>query len=540
MRRRLLHIFLIILLYAGCATITNPTGGPKDKRPPILESSIPKNKQLNFKEKTVELTFNENLKLNNAKEEIIISPSPGKEIEIKLKQNKVFITSKNGWKDSTTYSILFREGVQDITEGNSPINLKIAFSTGPTIDSLSLIGKVTELLKGIPLEKMTVAIYQQDTFDIFTDQPSYFTKTDKKGRFKIENIKGANYKIYAFDDKNKNLKVESRTERFGFLANDISLREKKLDSLRIPVLMLDMRPPKILSIRNIGKITKLRFNKSVTEYTINGDTNFVHAFGDNRSEVNFWVQSEIGDSLKIHLDATDSVDNTVDSTFYIKATKTKTIKDAFKWSLGKPTVDSETAKFLTTLSFSKPITNLNFDSLFIERDTLEIMPIAKEDISLNLVDKQITIAKEFDKKLFKAEKDPVFILKANKGFIYSIDNDTSRASTAPIPISWPEDTGILLLEVLTNQKDYIIQIVQNDGTIVRSAKNISKYTFKNLPASDYMIRAVIDKNKNDKWDPGNIKKGIEPERVIFYVGPDRKQSFPIRANWELGPLILKF
>ncbi|MEJ0054532.1 MAG: DUF2141 domain-containing protein [Bacteroidota bacterium] len=67
---------------------------------------------------------------------------------------------------------------------------------------------------------MTVGIYQQDTFDIFTDTARYFTKTDKKGRFSLDNVKNGKYKIYAFDDKNKNLKVESRTERFGFLSDE--------------------------------------------------------------------------------------------------------------------------------------------------------------------------------------------------------------------------------------------------------------------------------------------------------------------------------
>ncbi|MEJ0054531.1 MAG: hypothetical protein WDN75_02135 [Bacteroidota bacterium] len=50
---------------------------------------------------------------------------------MKVKKLQVLITPEKGWNDTTTYSIFFRDGVQDITEGNIPPNLKLAFSTGP-------------------------------------------------------------------------------------------------------------------------------------------------------------------------------------------------------------------------------------------------------------------------------------------------------------------------------------------------------------------------------------------------------------------------
>ncbi|MEJ0054534.1 MAG: hypothetical protein WDN75_02150 [Bacteroidota bacterium] len=63
----------------------------------------------------------------------------------------------------------------------------------------------------------------------------------------------------------------------------------------------------------------------------------------------------------------------------------------------------------------------------------------------------------------------------------TIDGDTSRVSTSPIPILWPEDTGILLIEVATKEKDYIIQLTQGEGKIVRTVKNVTAYKFKDVP-----------------------------------------------------------
>ena len=527
------------LCIIGCASLTTPTGGPKDLKPPILIKSIPTPNQTNFKGSTVELVFDEYVKLNNPKEEIIISPTPSKNIEIKAKGTRVTITPEEKWKDSTTYSIVLREGVQDITESNSPPNLKIAFSTGPNIDSLSISGHVSNVLQGTPADKITVALYAIDTFNIFTHSPGYFTKTDKNGKYKLENIKTGIYSVYAFDDKSKNLKVESRTERYGFLKDKINLN-RKIDSVDLGLIMMDSRALKITAIRNVGTITRVRFNKYVSDYTLQPDEKLTHAFGDNQTELIIWNPTSIIDSLQLHLIATDSIQSQVDSSFYIKKTDIKPIKEPFKWSLGEPSVEAETGYFKTLMKFSKPLLTLNFDSIFIQLDTTSRIPIVKENIRIDQLHKEIALSKNLDKQLFTGEKDPQLTLKTGKGFITSIDNDTTKSMSIAVPILWPEDTGILLLQVSTTQKDYIIQLLTKEGKLVRSIQNVTKYTFKNLPPAEYGIRIIIDTNKNGKWDPGNITKGLEPEKVVFYKAPNGKPNFPLRANWEYGPLILRF
>ena len=537
MRSRFSNLIAIALLLYSCASLTTPTGGPKDIKPPILIKSSPDSNQINFKGKAVELTFNELVKLNNPKEEIIISPSPGKIIDFTSKGTKITITPKDGWKDSTTYSLIFQEGIQDVTESNSPENLKLAFSTGNTIDSLSIKGHVKDLLKGLPLEKITVALMSSDTFDIFTDVPSYFTKTDSAGEFTLSNIKTNQYKIYAFDDKNKNLKVESRTERYGFKSSSLTL-DQNIDSIEIALIILDSRPLKITSIRNSGATTRIRFNKYTTEYSITCDSSLTESYGENQTEVIIWNPVYSQDSIQLHLIATDSLFNKADSVFFIKKGSTKPIKEDFKWSLGEPNIIEETGKLQTIIKFNKPLTSLDFDSLFIALDTINRITFSKEDISINLHKKQITLAKELDKKLFKKYK--TLTLSAKTGFLRSIDNDSSKSSSLPIPIRRTEETGILLIKTETLEKNFIIQLLNRDGKILNSIQNETQSTLTNLPPGECQLRAIIDKNKNGLWDPGNIANNEEPEQITYYKTTDEKLSFPIRANWELGPLTIKF
>lgn len=536
--RFIIPLFLLFS-WSHCANIQSPTGGPKDKRPPKLISSIPAANSTDFYGNTIMLTFDEAVKLNSPREEIIISPSPGKEVEYTVKGNKVFIKPKDRLKDSTTYSFLFREGIQDITESNVPPNLKLAFSTGPYVDSLIIAGQVYDVLEGMPKDKITVAIYSSDTFDIFTDIPSYFTKTDKKGNFTLENLRPGTYRIYAFNDENKNLKVESRNEMYGFIKQDLHL-VTHIDTLSIGLIQLDSRPLKISSIRNIGNITRVKFSKTLADYQLRPDSAIAHAFGENTSEINLW-NPEGNDSLRLQLTAIDSLNARKDTVFYIKRSTIKPVKEKFSWSLGDPVINPENARMITRLSFSKPLQSLHLDSLYVQLDSTERFPITREDLTFRNRKKEILVSKLLPKKLFAEDQNPLLKLVARPWLAVSMDGDTSKAFTNNVSILWPEENGTITIQVNTNKKDYILQL-QNKGThkVIQQSISTPKLVAKNIPPSDYEIRVILDTNKNGVWDPGNYYERIEPERIIYYKSVEGTRSIPVRANWEIGPLQFSF
>jgi len=531
---------LVLLgLWSNCANIQSPTGGPKDKRPPRLISSIPNNSQTQFHGTTVLLTFDEAVKLNSPREEIIISPSNGKDIEYQVKNNKVFITPKTPWKDSTTYSILFREGIQDITESNTPPNLKLAFSTGPTIDSLVVAGQVNDLQLGTPKDKITVAIYAEDTFDIFRHAPSYFTKTDKQGNFQLENIRAGRYWIYAFDDKNKNLKVESRSEMFGYRTTPIDLTQD-IDTLALYLILLDSRPLKISSIRNVGTITRIKLSKGVIDYTLTTENEVISAFGDNTTEINIW-NPEVPDSMKVTLHATDSLEQMADTVFYIRRTDLKAPTEKFTAKLGGPSINPETGRLNTVISFSKPVHSIFLDSLYIKIDTTAKLTFTKDEMAYRAKQKQYVLTKDLGKKMFGADANPSIVLMMKKAFAVSMDGDTSKAISEPVLIFWPEETGIVSVQANTKKTNYIIQLVEKSGRkIVSQSINTPRFVAKNLPPGDYQLRAILDTNGNGVWDAGNIYKKIEPEQIIYYQAPNGSAKFPVRANWEVGPLLFTY
>ncbi len=578
--KKLLGFFLILvasIILVRCASQTTPTGGPKDETPPKLKESTPLQNQTNFNEKTIELTFDELVKVNNPKEEIIINPNPGKDIQIIAKQNRVLIQSKNRWKDSTTYNISFNEGVQDLNEGNAPKDLRLAFSTGTTIDSLSILGKVTQSLTEKIPEKITIALYQQDTFNIFEHAPPYSTKTKKNGFFKIVNLKPGRYFLYAFDDKNKNTKVDSKTEKFGFLPDPIELK-KNTDTLAISIYLVDSRPIKLNSIRNTGSLTKISLNKYLTSYKITNESvkRLEHSFADDQTEINIYNKMEIGDSIQVQLQAIDSLNYQVDSTFYIKRIESKIPPEKFSATILNTAFDTETFIYTAEVKFSKPIKYLNLDSIYLTPDNLptvqpiekasdknkekkkpnseikpkqdtiikKVKPIMKlkfgtQELKVDSSKKLLMIKKVVDKKT-TSDSIKQLSLVLESTFIQSIESDSSKRETNTLSSPDESTTGTLLIEVKTQQKNYEIRLLGTDGKLIRKVRNVKKQSFNLLPAQEYKIMVYIDLNNNGRWDPQNIHQRTAAEPSYFYKTEEGKYTFPIRASWELGPLLLNF
>jgi uncharacterized protein (DUF2141 family) len=541
MKKYSYYIYLIIT--SACASVAMPTGGPKDETPPELISSIPAINEKNFKGNSIELDFNEDIKLKDPKEEILITPSLGKETKFTSKKRKVVIEPELPWTDNTTYNITFREGIQDLTEGNPTDNLRLAFSTGPTIDSLNIYGNVTQTFSDRIPEKITVAIYQADTFNIFNHTPTYFTKTNKKGKFSIENLKAGDYYIYAFDDKNKNLKVDSKTEKFTFQTSKVSLPAEKKDSIDLSLISVDSRRIAISAIRSTDKTTRIRFNKqtdSLKIFNLNKDQG-IHFYGENKSELIVYQNFPKQDSIPVRLLATDSVGFRIDTLIYLKYSETKTAQEGFRTKEISAKYNPMNKIFSHKISYNKPITTIQYDSILLTYDSTDVRKIPKENITLDTLQNILTLTTPIETIIPEGEKIPIQpTLTYKKTALITLEEDSSKLILTKVPVITEEESAIVSIKIKTTEPNYEVQIVDRNETIVQSAKNVKEYNFRFLPPDEYKIRVLVDTNNNGKWDAGNFYKKTEPERIVKYVSDEGKKTFPIRANWEYGPLLIEF
>ncbi len=75
----------------------------------------------------------------------------------------------------------------------------------------------------------------------------------------------------------------------------------------------------------------------------------------------------------------------------------------------------------------------------------------------------------------------------------------------------------------------ILEFLLNNKVVHQATdKDLNKNSVINfLEPGEYSFRLIIDENKNEKWDAGNVFLKIQPEKILFF-----SEKVKIRANWE--------
>jgi uncharacterized protein (DUF2141 family) len=580
MKNILLSAFLAcyaFILYTSCASQQPVTGGAKDTIPPTLLESYPINKSLNFKDQKITLVFDEFIKEDQIKTKLIITPDDQNKFDVVIKKTSITLDFENPFADSTTYTLNFNSTISDITENNDAENIILAFSTTTYIDSLSIAGSIIDLLTHEPIKEATVALYQaNDTTDIFNKRPLYFTKTAEDGTYSIENLKNGNYRLYAFQDKNKNNLCEPNDEPHGFIADTLALTYN-IDSLTIPITRNDVRPLAQLNSRTSGIYFESRYNKPLKDFSVQildslklpNWTIEANLTADGRGIVFYPLSNPKKDSVQIEITSIDSTYNQTIDTTYLKFTSSKRSIPPFAFTT-IPTKDEQILEKTTfTLTFTKPVAkNYIADSMRVSIDTLVQYPIKIDTIIWNNHKTRVTINTQIDKKIVANQKlryqqltdslqsdtssldfkryskikklldkveDNYTRVKLPKGTFFSVDGDTSYTENIPLKFINSEERGIVRGTISTEYTNYTLQLVTNKYKVVSSQPGTSTFEFKNIPPGDYTFRILIDDNNDGVWSTGNSVKRIEPESVYIYP-----EFFNVRENWTLENVEINF
>lgn len=568
------YFFYIIIFYfsyqlfTSCASPGSLTGGPRDTIPPIRLYSNPEHKTTNYTGKTILMEYDERIKTAKIKDQLIITPLIQSKYEYTIKKNTIKLTFEDSFLDSTTYTLNFRESIQDITESNPTKDNKFTFSTGSYIDSMSITGYVKELLTYDTLLQVTVGLFKaKDTINIFNGSPYYFTELEDDGSFLIENIKNGRYLLYAFKDANKNLTLETNMETYGFLKDTITL-DTGMISKSIDLIRLDLTKFKILTALPSGQYFDINFNKYITDYSVS-TIDSKHPIRTNLAKENksirFYNNFMDIDSLQISFTAKDSILTEISDTLYVKFSNSKRKKEEFTMGIEPTHNSSIETKLDIDIKFNKPIVSVNTDSLFIQFDTTKIASIHDSIFVWNKTKDQLNFQIEIDKSKadtilnrrnrnkqalkdsIQAEQENTQVKKQitkNKndappkintglqlfigtGTFFTADNDTSKTIAYNYKFIIPEDYGIQQIKIQTQHESFFLQLVTEKFEVIREIKNQKAFTIKNLKPGKYKIRVLIDANNDGIWSPGNMQKQIEPEPVYIYP-----ELLIIRADWE--------
>lgn len=213
-------LFSLLAELSSCANIIPPGGGPKDSLPPRLVTATPRDSAVNVpvNNRTIVLSFDEYVTLQNPQQSLIISPAPAAnripQFDNKLKT--VTIRLKDTLEPNTTYSFDFGEAIKDVNEGNIARNLSYAFSTGPKMSDNSYSGKVLDAEKGKPDSTLIVILHRNpDDSAVQKTSPRYYTRINGKGEFNFRHLPEGRFAVYVIPN-NYQKRYDDSTQLFAF------------------------------------------------------------------------------------------------------------------------------------------------------------------------------------------------------------------------------------------------------------------------------------------------------------------------------------
>lgn len=200
----------LCLLLTGCANRgIGPQGGPKDTIPPVVVKETPANGSNHFKDKKIEILFNEYLQLDNVQANLLVSPPQQVPPDVKAQGKKVVITMQEDLIDSTTYTLNFGNAICDYTEKNPIRGYQYAFTTGDRIDSLEVYGQVINAEDLNPVSGVLVGLHANLSDSAFSTLPfTRIARTDSLGGFGVRNLRGGQYRLYALQDLSRDYRYQ--------------------------------------------------------------------------------------------------------------------------------------------------------------------------------------------------------------------------------------------------------------------------------------------------------------------------------------------
>ena len=567
--------FVFCCLYA-CASIGSPGGGVYDLAPPRFASSTPEPDAIGYNKNKIEIIFDELITLEKPSEKIIVTPPQKQNPIIRAQGKKIKVELKDSLWPNTTYTIDFTDAIADNNEKNVLEGFSFAFSTGETMDSLIIAGRLLNAENLEPMPNILIGLHTNLEDSAFvTEIFRRTTKTSDRGEFRIRNVSPGTYRIYALNDINRDYKFDQPGEAIAFY-----------DSLVIPTFRHDVRLDTIwkdttkIEIDTIKEISYTHFlpdditlflfqENFVRQYMTRPERNEAHKFTFpfnapvsslptvtllNREESGEWYIPEIAKDRK------SVICWITDSLVY----QTDTLKLAVNYlktdSMNLLSPVTDTLKLFQRVK-AKPaklkkgeVAKIDFLDINISgngsMDVFDTLKITFSDPLLSFDSKLIKIEEKVD-TLWETRDFPILadslnprVYWVNKKWSYEREYRVSIDSAAFTGIygKWnnkkqnkfklkkEEDYGHLYVMLEGADKTQGIgDLLDGSGKMVRRTilKN-GELLFPNLKPGKYYLRYIVDWNGNGQWDTGNYKNKLQPEPVFYY--PD---FFEIKQNWEI-------
>jgi len=529
------------LLSLSCAKIVTPTGGPKDVTPPVILAEKPENGSTNFHGKTIKITFDEFVTLNNPIENVIFSPPLNERVEYTTKGKSVIVKMRDTLRENTTYNILFSDCIQDFREGNKINSYNYAFSTGDSIDRHKLFGMAVNAETNKPEAGFFVMLYETDIDSLpLTTRPNYITKTNAQGYFFFNHLKPQSYKLFALKDINSNLIYDLPNEIIAF-SNSLHLAKYyatdsllNLDTAAFITLRTFQEKDTIQLLSPLLNLQRglyrFPFKNSIDSYDFQVGSepaiDFFSTMNTTKDTLSLYLKTFFKDSAIVYVNTNDIRIDTVELLPYKAPQQTGRNRRVVTPKLNINVTNKDDLYAPTLLNFSYPVKPVDSAQMLViaaikgEKDTTTVFLSVPDSLVL-----QIPIPFAFEPKIN-------YTIWMKDSTLYGYDGTTNDTLTTTLSKKTEKEYGNLIInyKIKNNDADFIVELISSNQKVV--SKNIittsKTIEYKHLLPGGYRIRVTEDVNRNGKWDTGNYRMNLQPEKIFTIA-----KEMTVRGFWDV-------
>ncbi|MGA0895986.1 MAG: Ig-like domain-containing protein [Flavobacteriaceae bacterium] len=516
---------LLLLMTVKCAKRASPTGGPRDSIPPVLVNANPKLNTTFFDKEGFTLTFDEYVTLKDVSKQLIVSP-PLSSSQYKVypttgASKKISLVLNDSLMDNTTYTFNFGESIVDFNEGNPTPFLTYTLSTGATIDSLYIKGKVLDAFEKDTETFISLQLYPVDSIykdsTIYTQKPLYVTSTLDTTVYRFQNLRAGKYNLIALQDLAGNYLFDQSVDKIGFVNQLIELPQDSIIDLRLfkEKTNFSWDAPYFINDHHVALAYYGEYDAQPYKMISEVPSTFESLVTKSREKdsLNFWFKGATLDSIKFELEIRDTL-----------RTKTAFLKEPIEDSLviSQFTKGTLRLKNLFELSSNLPVTTVNNSRLLVTN--VDTVPVPAQ---LKILENYDRIAVDFE--VLPNDRYTVTLYPNALEDFWGRTHDTLvyRTSTKKI-----EDYGNIYLRIQHDSPHpYLIELLNNNKVVRRYDSLVpgNNYSFELLDAGKYTVRLIEDANNNKLWDTGDYLEKRQPEKVIYYW-----KEIDLRANWDMN------
>lgn len=253
------------LITVACASQAPPGGGPEDKTPPEVVSTVPSADSTRVgRVVTAEIVFSEAMDEASTENAIFISPQPRRDPRLSWRGTSLRIALRDSLPDNVTCVITVGTAAKDLR--NNPLKRAVtfAFATGDSIDRGKISGRmITDQTAGVAVWAYRSGEEPDST--LLKRRADYITQLDREGRYELAYLAPGSYRVFGIADVDENRRFTPGVDYIGLPSFEpvIENRRDEVTSVNGLMSLHDTTAFRVVDAEFGGREVRVHFSKAL-------------------------------------------------------------------------------------------------------------------------------------------------------------------------------------------------------------------------------------------------------------------------------------